>query len=78
MQSGFIRIYLDGVLVLYNYKVSHLYLLYLSDQIYLPPPPLTVRYLNICKLCELWSSEGLHLRENPQVLMSKHLSYFCL
>ena len=38
-QSGFLRIRLDGVLVAYNYKLGRLYLLYLSDRIYLPPPP---------------------------------------
>ena len=36
-QSGFLRIRLDGVLVAYNYRLGRLYLLYLSDRIYLPP-----------------------------------------
>ena len=36
VQLGFIRIHSDGVLVAYNYKLGRLYLLYLSDRIYLP------------------------------------------
>ena len=36
-QSGFLRIRPDGVLVAYNDRLGRLYLLYLSDRIYLPP-----------------------------------------
>ena len=59
VQSGFIRIHLDGVLVVYNYKVGHLYWLYLSNRSYLPPPPLTFRYLNICKPISFVNSKAL-------------------